>query len=260
MKKILLIAILVPFALNCLAQYRSSDNHLLGARGAYRMYDMVFSYEGYDEYEHSWLNSYSYGIYSRHRLSNNLFLRADLMFNKRGIKAEWSDVEYQIEANYYDIRLPFLYVFGGEEWSVLPYLYAGPSLDFAYSGNISYSSSLTPNETESLNQDNFKSFDLGVVAGIGFDIPVNLGSKRCNLSIEAGIDFGMINTFSDNELKGNIDVVNPEISNERNYGTRKNRGYETSVSFSIPLGSSSNNMNRSRINPRGRSFDPFMND
>lgn len=238
MRKIVLATLILAFGVNCMAQTEKTEktgNHLFGARAAYRMYDMAFSYDGYSEYEHTMLKSFSFGIYTRHRIVGDLFLRADLMFNKRGVNLNWDDVKYSLEANYYDLRLPFQYVIAPEGWGIFPYIYAGPSLDFAHSGKITYKSSLTPKETESLNKNNFNSFDLGAVAGIGVDIPINIASLVCNLSLEAGVDIGLRNTFSNKELKGNADVVNPEISNEQNFGTRKNRGFEAAVAFSIPL-------------------------
>lgn len=235
MKKLFAIIIVVFFAFHCFAQTDNDDDHLLGIRGGYRMFKMVFTYEGYDEYKDSWTNGTSFGLYSRHRLKDNLFLRGDLVFTKRGVSLKWDDVKYKIDANYFDIRLPFQYVFQSEGWGVNPYIYAGPSIDFASSGEITYKSNFTSKVSEDLNKNNFASLDIGLLAGIGLDIPITISSLVCRLSIEAGIDLGLLNTFSSEELDGDADVANPELSNEKNYETRKNRGFEAAVAFSIPI-------------------------
>ena len=235
MKKVIFLALSIAVALQCAAQFDSNPNQLVGLRSGINYHKMLLSYEGYKEYEQSMETGLSFGIYSRHRLMGNLHLRADAMYNHRATKMEWDDVKYSINAYYLDFRFPFQYIFRSDRMRAYPYIYAGPSLDIATGGSISYTSTFTEELKESLSKNNYASFDIGILAGVGVQMPLNVSSMDCQLSLEAGVDIGLMDTFSKKELDGNVGVANPELSNTNNHGTRKNLGFEVAVILSIPL-------------------------
>ena len=235
MKKVIFLALSIAVGLQCAAQFDSDPNHLIGLRTGMNYHKMLFSHEGYKEYEQSMQTGLSFGIYSRHRLMGNLHLRADAMYNHRATKMNWDDVKYSINAYYLDFRFPFQYIFQSYMMRAYPYIYAGPSLDITTGGNILYTSTFTNELKEPLSKNNFASFDIGILAGVGVQIPLTVSSMDCHLSLEAGVDIGLMDTFSKKELDGDVEVANPELSNTINHGTRKNLGFEAAVILSIPL-------------------------
>ncbi len=249
-KKLSIITILMVVA-SVSAQSITPPKHIVGFRGGLRWNDMRLNYDGYEDYNHNYVYGYSAGIYSRHQLSGNWSLRTDIIYTKRGINLKWSDIRYTIDAQYIDIRLPLQYNLHPISWKASPYLYIGPSLDVAYSGKITYKSSLTPKTSVALNKNNFNTYDIGILGGIGIDIPIQIGTLlACQLSFEVGVDIGLINTFSDDELEGDAPVANPEFANIMNYESRKNWGLETAVGISIPILSGQHVLARPQKEPK----------
>jgi Outer membrane protein beta-barrel domain len=122
------------------------------------------------------------GIYGQLVSSDVFALQTELLFSTKGSHAKYSDGAFQQEVkynlNYLD--LPVLAVFKIGE---LVELHAGGYASYLLNANISYSGDLA-NGLDEVDQDNLKSFDYGLVGGVGF----NFG----NIQIGARYNLGLV--------------------------------------------------------------------
>ncbi|MBP5677079.1 MAG: OmpA family protein [Bacteroidales bacterium] len=234
---ILLVTLLTAFTATAqIMDWVSMPKHVWGVHVGGRANDMSLSYSGYSKYSHTPVIGPSMGLYARHRLVNGVSLRTDLLYAARGMDLTWCDVNYSINVPYLDFRPLLQLNLCQPWWEIVPYINIGLELNYTLpNGNIKYKSNSVPSTTIDLNQNNIKPFDVGVWAGMGLDYHFKLFYSDFLLAFEAGADLGLLNNFSKAEQSDNPHVVNSDMVNASNLGTRKNRGIEVSVTLGIPI-------------------------
>jgi len=148
---------------------------------------------------------------------------ADAVFANEGFKAEntvsGNKFTNNTNLNYIRVPLKLSYFFGGLGDKFRPKLYAGPSLGFLVGGKTKFetenlaSGAVVKTETDSKN--NYKSFDFGVMGGIGFNY-------RIGTATWLNLDLNYTNGLTD-VTKG-----------ESNWNANRNYGIAVGVAF--PLG------------------------
>jgi Outer membrane protein beta-barrel domain len=139
------------------------------------------------------------GIYGQLVSSDVFALQTELLFSTKGSHAKYSNAAFEQEVkynlNYLD--LPVLAVFKIGE---LVELHAGGYASYLLNANISYSGDLA-NGVDEIDKDNLKSFDYGIVGGVGF----NFG----NIQIGARYNLGLVEIADSSSARSVIgDVKN----------------------------------------------------
>lgn len=219
--------------------------NLIGIRGGLNLSDMIYSQKLVDRYKHYWQPQGMLGLFGHFQLGNsNLSLRPEVTLIGRADSLVWKDVEYRMKAHYVDFRLPLTYNFRIDGSHVSPYLMVVPEFGMAYGGKIGYHADDFPNGvTAKVTKADINRFDAGVMFGAGFDFLVETKSIPLLLSVEAGYNMGLLNTFAQREIKDNPDIAEADrsIIANRFFGAelwqkeRKNRGIEVALRIALPL-------------------------
>ena len=219
--------------------------NLIGVRGGLNMSDMIYSQKLVDRYKHYWQPQGMLGLFGHFQLGNsNLSLRPEVTLIGRADSLQWKDVEYRMKAHYVDFRLPLTYNFRIDGSHVSPYLMVVPEFGMAYGGKIGYHADDFPKGvTAKVTKADINRFDAGVMFGAGIDFLVETKSIPLLLSVEAGYNMGLLNTFAQREIKDNPDIAEADrsIIANRFFGAelwqkeRKNRGVEVALRIALPL-------------------------
>jgi outer membrane protein OmpA-like peptidoglycan-associated protein len=149
-----------------------------------------------------------------------------------------------MKAHYIDFRLPLTYNFRFDGSHVSPYLMVVPEFGMAYGGKIGYHADDFPKGvTAKVTKADINQFDAGVMFGAGVDFLVETKSIPLLLSVEAGYNMGLLNTFAQREIKDNPDIAEADRSIIANHffgaelwqRERKNRGIEVALRIALPL-------------------------
>ena len=219
--------------------------NLIGVRGGLNMSDMIYSQKLVDRYKHYWQPQGMLGLFGHFQLGNsNLSLRPEVTLIGRADSLQWKDVQYRMKAHYIDFRLPLTYNFRFDGSRVSPYLMVVPEFGMAYGGKIGYHADDFPKGvTAKVTKADINQFDAGVMFGAGVDFLVETKSIPLLLSVEAGYNMGLLNTFAQREIKDNPDIAEADRSIIANHffgaelwqKERKNRGIEVALRIALPL-------------------------
>lgn len=217
----------------------------IGIRGGLNLSDMVYSHKPVDRYHHFLQPQGLVGLFGHFQLGeSNFSLRPEVTLIGRADSLEWKDVQYRMKTHYIDFRLPVTYNFRIEGSRVSPYLMVVPEFGLAYGGKIGYHADDFPKGvTAKVTKADVKGYDAGLMFGAGVDFQVNAGNTPILMSVEAGYNLGLVNTFAQREIKDNPDVADNARSIIANkfFGaqlweeTRHNRGIELAVRVALPL-------------------------
>lgn len=145
-------------------------------------------------------------------------------------------VRNHVWTNYLEFRLPVSIAIPVSD-QVKPYVFASPSFGLTLPlGKITqYSldtlSSL--NHTVAIDSSNMSLFDIGLTVGAGTRFTFDFTSFSLVVKLEAGYYFGFRDTYSPMEHNEQAPAANVNAYNIQ--GIRKNRGFEASVTVSLPL-------------------------
>ena len=219
--------------------------NLIGVRGGLNLSDMIYSQKLVDRYKHYWQPQGMLGLFGHFQLGNsNLSLRPEVTLIGRADSLVWKDVEYRMKAHYVDFRLPLTYNLRFDGSHVSPYLMVVPEFGMAYGGKIGYHADDFPKGvTAKVTKADINQFDAGVMFGAGVDFLVETKSIPLLLSVEAGYNMGLLNTFAQREIKDNPDIAEADRSIIANHffgaelwqRERKNRGIEVALRIALPL-------------------------
>lgn len=127
---------------------------------------------------------------------------------------KWDDIKKKFNVNYneIDIQIPFSYYFGNSFNAKLrPYVFAAPRVSIPLNGEMRWhkdGESITSEfDTTSMNQSNFKPYNIGLVVGGGIMMRFNLPSYYFLMKLDASYHFGFINTHTEDEMNDNVNQL-----------------------------------------------------
>ncbi len=162
----------------------------------------------------------------------------------KGVGLNWLDVDYDLAIYYLDIRMPLAFNFRIPGKPISPYIKVSPQVDLPFGGSIDYHAYDFPNGASTdISDRNVAPYDLSMTVGAGVDYVVNRRHYPIVLSLEAGYNLGLINTFATREnLDANgmpvadaSEIGNPFFGAELWHDGRRSSGIEAAVRVSLPL-------------------------
>ena len=169
----------------------------------------------------------------------------------KGVRLKWGDVDYRMSVNYLDFRLPLTYELRlPNKPALAPYIMVTPNFSAAYGGEITYEADrYTATEdyhytaSTTITEADVSPFDFGLLLGAGVDYLVQTKNFPLILSLEAGWNFGLVNTFAERE---NLDaegiapqnasnIINQFFGAELWRNARHTGGLEIAARVALPL-------------------------
>ena len=169
----------------------------------------------------------------------------------KGVKLNWGDVDYRMAVNYWDIRMPLTYSFRlANKPALSPYIMVAPDFSVAYGGKISYAADrYTATEdyrytaSTDITAADVAPTDFSILFGAGIDYLVQTKNFPLILSLEAGWNAGLANTFAARE---NLDadgvapqnasnIINQFFGAELWRNERHSGGLEIAARVALPL-------------------------
>lgn len=246
MRRYLLILILASSLYTlCGAQTASRSpldcQYRAGMRLGVNLSDMTFSHNLVDRYHHTLQCLPMGGLFFGMRIADSpLSIMPEVTFIQRGVKLDWLDVNYWMRASYIDLRLPLVYGFRLGASAFAPYLMVAPTLGLAVGGDIYFLDDDYPNGTHcDVTKADLRGTDFGLLFGAGVDWLTFVNHQPLLLSLEAGYNIGLLNTFATRERYGNTPssaIANPFFGAELWHAERHSRGIEVALRVSIPFG------------------------
>ena len=237
----------------------------IGLKGGVNIATMRYTFKSFADYDNSFLVKPQFGIFVDIPAGQQFSIGAEFDYYGRGVQMkkyvdeDYGNVDYRIDAQYFDIRIPFVYSFK-PRYMFTPYLTLAPGLAIAKGGTMTYKSGIIAGEDENgvefcenlelnLTKKNFRSMDFNLFLGAGINYPIPLANgNRLNIGLEAGYNWGFINTFSKDELDenptpetsypnttGTVNVDNTIYQGITNQGGRYNRGIEVTLRIGLAL-------------------------
>ncbi len=142
------------------------------------------------------------------------------------------DLDYDITANYVDVRVPLMLNFGSYQ-SIRPYLFVAPVVSFCSGGEIKVQDA-DYHQTIDITKANMNSSYFAGEIGAGVKFPISLGHTNMHIGLEASYEYGITDTYGDKEKKGWATAYNFFVPYDI-VGTRKYGGFEVLASVSVPL-------------------------
>lgn len=189
--------------------------------------------------------------------NRNFAVRPELAFTKRGgtlegYKFNYSGYElpldYKLKANYFDIRVSFIYNFLGKDAKFRPYVFVTPILGLATGGDITLAATGELAEMlEAIDEPTEDKIDLSDanIAKTYFAIAPGAGVKWqfkpfanmigiWQLGLEASYQIGLTDTYGSKEKDGEaVDLAGRRAYELR--GNRKFHAFEISATLGIPF-------------------------
>lgn len=236
-----------------------------GLKGGVNIANMRYTFDEFADYENSFLVKPQFGIFADFPIVPQFSIGGEFDYYGRGVEMKkyvdenYGNVDYRIDAQYFDIRMPLVYSFK-PRYMFTPYVVLAPGLGIAKGGTMSYKSDIIAGEDDNgveycedlklnLTKKNFRSLDFNLFLGAGINYPIPLANgNRLNIGLEAGYNWGFINTFSKDELDenptlaiaepnttGSVNVDNILYQGVTNQGGRYNRGIEVTLRVGLAL-------------------------
>ncbi len=223
--------------------------NLIGVRGGANFSDMIYSYDGIDRYDHHTQLQGMIGLFGHFHLGkSNFAIRPEVSYVGRADSLDWLDVRYSLKARYLDLRLPLTYNIRFKNSCFSPYLMVVPQANLAFGGKVYYKDEVDYpyGVTAPITKADINGLDLSVMAGLGFDYLIRTKGIPVLFSIEAGYNWGLLNTFAEREILNNPNIVegnrsiigNPFFGAELWQETRHNRGLEVAMRIALPIDNS----------------------
>lgn len=220
--------------------------NLVGVRAGANFSDMTYSHPDLDRYIHHTRLQGMIGLFGHFQLGQtNFALRPEVSLVGRADSLSWLDVRYGLKAHYLDLRLPLTYNFRLPDSRFSPYLMLAPQANIACGGKVYYNDEIDFPEgvTANITKADINGLDLSLMAGLGLDYLVRTGGIPVLLSIEAGYNWGLLNTFAQREILNNPNITNANRSDIGNpffgaklwQGKRHNRGLEVALRIALPI-------------------------
>ncbi len=247
-----IIALVSCIAVKAQDSLAFQDRVTVGIKTGFAFPDMRYSDDNMGIYDHKAYCRGSFSVFSDIVLWKGLSVRPELTFIGRGTKLNYDAIDYKLKATYFDVRVPIIWTFLKDYW-IQPYVAIAPNFDFALNGEIEYNDEHDSYLTD-LSKGNFRPFDFGLFFGAGTQFVIDIKTWKFNVGVELGYNLGLVNTFSKQEISGNVDAVNHIYEDIK--GTRKNGGVELSFMVGFPL----NNLttHKSKKEPKEKKEEPVL--
>lgn len=236
MKKVLIILVAVVLGSFSVSAQDSkvADDIRIGADLGFSIPTMRYSGSAYDLFDKSSLFSGMGGLFVDWKFYNNLSLRPHLNFVGRGVRMTYDlqRIDYKLKATYFDVRVPVVYTFNSNG-KFRPFVAAGPSLNFASGGKITYTEGSIHDYSVKIADSNIRPFDFGVYVGAGTEYLLDLPGFPMMVGAEIGYTLGTADTFAKAEVSEESNALNTPLYHID--GTRKNSNLIVSLNVSIPL-------------------------
>jgi OOP family OmpA-OmpF porin len=211
----------------------ASGNTYIGLKGGLNFPSLSYSNAGIDAYKSELYYKALWGVFAELPLNrkNTFSIRPEINFITRGQHIEDKNVNYEMDAKYVDIYLPFVYTFRSKEKAhANPFILLAPAAGFATGGEI---------RLDGIGVDvsgaNLSSFHAGLYGAVGVKFPVysNNYSELFSIGLELGYYLGLSDTYSKKEKDGEAEALNQRYYEIQ--GTRKHTGFQAQVSIAVPL-------------------------
>ncbi len=230
-KNILILCISLLYLAPAKAQLSGADSlynkTTFGIRAGINFPSLKYSNADLDAYKSSVLTRFMLGFTLETEIKHGLSFRPEMLLIGKGQKIDDHGVSYQMKANYFELRFPFLYT-PKYYRSISPYALLGPTLSFAKGGKITLDT-----WKADVSKASIAPLDFGLMAGLGAKVPVKIGGFPFVTSAEFTYSYGLTNTFSKEETNKTAVALN--ATQYTIDGTRRNRGIGTTVSLTLPL-------------------------
>ena len=184
---------------------------------------------------HDFMVKTSIGVFGELPISNNLTLTPEVNYQQRGgstsyIYNQQYDVTYKLEANYISLRIPLTFYINGSN-NISPYMFAGPDTGYVIDGQIMLSQPglPIPESHVETNNANMKNLYFGLLGGLGIRFNINLSYVTFVIKTDAALNWGLSDTFSDEEHQETANPTNVHAYNHQ--GHRLSRGLEAHISI-----------------------------
>jgi hypothetical protein len=146
---------------------------------------------------------FNVGLYGQLLSSDRFALQPELLFSTKGSKAEYGgliDQTVKFNLNYLD--LPVLAVF---KLGKSAEIHVGPYASYLLNANISYSGDVA-NGTDEVDKDQLKSYDFGLVGGLGLNFGAIQVGARYNYGFVEIADSNAAESFLGNSKNSNAQL------------------------------------------------------
>lgn len=241
MKRIFLLALVSCLACGAFAQNKATEEEFgtfndrltFGFKGGVNFANMHYTFDRYNDlYDHSVFVRPNFGMFLDIAFNNGLSLRPEFNYIGRGVKLNWNDINYKMNAFYYDFRLPVVYTFCRQS-KVQPYILVAPTVGWARYGEATYESDATGEMSTPLSTGCIRKTDFSGYGALGLNFIIPMTNRDITLGIEAGYNLGMVNTFSEVEMDRDANRLNTSIYQAE--GKRYNRGVELVARLGFPF-------------------------
>lgn len=246
MKKLVFTYILLLYAVvnlsaqgQILPSYAVETNYyeglLFGLKGGVNFPRLYYTNQYVSDLPHDFVMGFSVGAFVEIPFNEWLALAPELNYQQRGgatsyVYEQEYNVSYSLKANYASVRLPLIGYLRTSR-SVRPYLLLGPDVGYVINGEISLSQPGLdiPDSHINLTKSNIDYWYVGMLGGVG--VRANLVFREVVLVVkmDAAINFGFTDTFSDAEHNETATPTNVHAYNHQ--GKRLSRGLEINLSI-----------------------------
>lgn len=183
-----------------------------------------------------------FGVFVDVPIGEHISIAPEIMYVKRGMHTGYYNrdslyTDYSIRSRGIDLRVPLVFSF--KLGSVVqPYVFAAPDFGLVLGGTIrqimeAESSTTVDTTTLAIDAGNMNLFHFSVLGGVGVRFNFNFNKFSMLMKVEAGYNYGVLDTFSKMEHDDLAAPVNVNAYNTT--GKRLTRGLECCVSIGIPL-------------------------
>lgn len=147
-----------------------------------------------------------------------------------------NDMNYRLQANCFDVRIPVIYHIGKLSWKLRPYVFVAPELAFATGGYTQLTQCMSDNTFAGVSYDaskaNMASTMFNLAGGIGLKYEIK---DAFFVGIEAGYSFGLTNTYGKGERDGDCNALTLLPNPGRVEGKRRMNSWELQFNVGIPF-------------------------
>jgi opacity protein-like surface antigen len=205
----------------------------MGIIGGLNFADMYFpNHQSSDDQEITTLLGFGTGAVLDISLSENIFARIEPMYLQKGGKIEEGNdpvnqPEGQIKSSSIEIPILLQYTFGNR---IKPYLIAGPTVGYNLKSEIEFD--MTGLKFKGDLKDVTETFDFGLTFGGGIQVPVGFGI----LFLEGRYTYGLINQQKSGTTTVSSNLLDFDLTSDKEEDKYTNRGFQLLTGISIPLG------------------------